>query len=350
MADQVQLRGGTSVQHAAFTGALREVTVDTDKKVAVVHDGATVGGIPMLRQDMGNLSLTGGQATTARGTLGAVSLAGDTMTGLLKLAAGANIASAATVNLSTATGNTVHVTGTTAITAWTMTSGQIMDVIFDGILTLTHHTTTCNIPGGLNITTAANDRARLYYDGTTVYVMNYLRASGAGVDRGMTLLHASTNSNVATIDIASVITSAFDEYIVEIYDVLPRTAAAALYLRLSTDNGASFVATGYINGRMLAVASAVTALNSTGDVAALISGAMNTAVGSAFRINVKVQNSATGVRAFVHWTGGYYSSSGDAAPTIGCCTIATDTFNALRFLMSSGNIDAKVRVYGLRNA
>ena len=55
MADQVQLRGGTTAEHAAFTGSVREVTVDTTKKVAVVHDGATPGGIPMLRQDLGNL-------------------------------------------------------------------------------------------------------------------------------------------------------------------------------------------------------------------------------------------------------------------------------------------------------
>ena len=55
MADQVQIRGGTTAEHAAFTGSVREVTVDTTKKVAVVHDGATPGGIPMLRQDLGNL-------------------------------------------------------------------------------------------------------------------------------------------------------------------------------------------------------------------------------------------------------------------------------------------------------
>ena len=55
MADQVQLRGGTTAQHAAFTGAVREATVDTTKKVIVVHDGATPGGIPMLREDLANL-------------------------------------------------------------------------------------------------------------------------------------------------------------------------------------------------------------------------------------------------------------------------------------------------------
>lgn len=55
MADQVQFRGGSTAQHAAFTGAVREITVDTDKKVVVVHDGATPGGFPMLRQDLDNL-------------------------------------------------------------------------------------------------------------------------------------------------------------------------------------------------------------------------------------------------------------------------------------------------------
>jgi hypothetical protein len=45
MAKKLQLRGGTTSQHSSFTGAVREVTVDTDKKVIVVHDGSTAGGI-----------------------------------------------------------------------------------------------------------------------------------------------------------------------------------------------------------------------------------------------------------------------------------------------------------------
>lgn len=51
MSKQVKLRRGTTAQHAAFTGALGEVTLDTDKNVTVVHDGATAGGIPSGRQD-----------------------------------------------------------------------------------------------------------------------------------------------------------------------------------------------------------------------------------------------------------------------------------------------------------
>ena len=47
MAKRLQHRGGTTSQHSSFTGAVREVTVDTDKNTLVVHDGATAGGHPL---------------------------------------------------------------------------------------------------------------------------------------------------------------------------------------------------------------------------------------------------------------------------------------------------------------
>jgi hypothetical protein len=51
MSKQVRFRRGTTAQHAVFTGAAGEVTVDTDKNCMVVHDGATAGGIPVARAD-----------------------------------------------------------------------------------------------------------------------------------------------------------------------------------------------------------------------------------------------------------------------------------------------------------
>ena len=47
MAIQTQFRRGNTYAHSLFTGASGEITVDLDKKVAVVHDGATVGGHPL---------------------------------------------------------------------------------------------------------------------------------------------------------------------------------------------------------------------------------------------------------------------------------------------------------------
>lgn len=49
MAIQIQLRQGTTTEHNTFTGALGEVTVDTDKKTVVVHDGTTVGGTVLAK-------------------------------------------------------------------------------------------------------------------------------------------------------------------------------------------------------------------------------------------------------------------------------------------------------------
>lgn len=101
-----------------------------------------------------------------------------TLLGAMNWVKGADIASATTINLTTATGNAVHVTGTTQIDAVTLGSGMWRMVIFDGALTLTHHATNNNLPGGANITTAANDRALYWADGTTVYCVAYNKASG----------------------------------------------------------------------------------------------------------------------------------------------------------------------------
>ena len=96
---------------------------------------------------------------------GKAALAGDTFTGLVNLAAGADIASAATVDLSTATGNSPRITGTTPTSAVTMTAGQNMVVVADGAWPLTYHATTNKLnTGGANYTCAAGDSVYYYKD------------------------------------------------------------------------------------------------------------------------------------------------------------------------------------------
>jgi hypothetical protein len=58
MTAQVQFRRGTTVQHATFTGALGEVTLDTDKDILIVHDGSTAGGISKLVSETATQTLT----------------------------------------------------------------------------------------------------------------------------------------------------------------------------------------------------------------------------------------------------------------------------------------------------
>jgi hypothetical protein len=45
-----QRRRGTTSQHSSFTGHNAELTVDTDKKTVVVHDGSTAGGVPLAKE------------------------------------------------------------------------------------------------------------------------------------------------------------------------------------------------------------------------------------------------------------------------------------------------------------
>lgn len=89
------------------------------------------------------------------------------MQGLLQLDYSSDIASAATVDLGTATGNSVTVThssGTTAISSFggttTVQRGTIVAVIpsiSGGTLTVTHHATNMILLGGANITLASGD-------------------------------------------------------------------------------------------------------------------------------------------------------------------------------------------------
>jgi hypothetical protein len=70
------------------------------------------------------------------------------------------LASGTTVDLATADGDYVSVTGTTTITGLgTVSAGMRFILVFAGALVLTHNATSLILPGGSNITTAAGDVA-----------------------------------------------------------------------------------------------------------------------------------------------------------------------------------------------
>jgi len=58
MSTQLQLRRGTTVDHATFTGAEGEVTYNTQTKRLHTHDGSTPSGDPVaLQSDLSDLAL-----------------------------------------------------------------------------------------------------------------------------------------------------------------------------------------------------------------------------------------------------------------------------------------------------
>lgn len=136
-------------------------------------------------------------AVAARGVLGAVSLAGDTFTGPINEARGTDVASAATINLTTATGNVVDVTGTTAITAITLSDGAERTVRFTGALVLTNGASLV-LPTGANITTAAGDYAVFRgYAAGIVRCTDYQRVDGTALTPPIAPAYAGTRQTVA---------------------------------------------------------------------------------------------------------------------------------------------------------
>lgn len=90
---------------------------------------------------------------------------------------GADIASAATLNLDTATGNFVRVTGSIGITAMTLTDGRQRTVYFTGSPLITASASLVLQNGAATLQTEAGAIAVLVADGTTVRLADYVPAS-----------------------------------------------------------------------------------------------------------------------------------------------------------------------------
>ena len=86
MPAQVQFRRGTTVQHNTFTGAVGEVTLDTNKQTLIVHDGSTAGGIAELVTRTATQTLTNKTLTSPTFT-GSLTTENLTITGTLSYAA-----------------------------------------------------------------------------------------------------------------------------------------------------------------------------------------------------------------------------------------------------------------------
>jgi hypothetical protein len=183
-----------------------DIATALTQSIAVDGQSVVTANIPMNSN-----KLTGLGAATASGDAlsygqSGISVAGLTLTGALNEAQGADIASAATTNLDTATGNLVDVTGTTTITAITLSQGRSRTVRFTGSLTLTNGASLV-LPGSQNIQTTPGDFAVFRgYASSVVRLVSYSRAlvpsftPPAGVIFGLTM---STAGSSATMTVAA---------------------------------------------------------------------------------------------------------------------------------------------------
>jgi len=131
---------------------------------------------------------------------------GGNLTSALNEAKGTNIPSAATTDIGAADGNLIHITGTTTITALgTAQAGSRREVVFDGVLTLTHNAISLILPTGANITTAAGDCAEFISEGSGNWrCTSYSRADGTSLGGGpgsVTSVNGNTGSVIVPVPI-----------------------------------------------------------------------------------------------------------------------------------------------------
>ena len=120
------------------------------------------------------------------------------------------LASGATVDLNTATGNYLHISGTATINSFgTCPAGARFIIVFDAAATLTYNATSLIIPGLANKTAAAGDCCMIVSEGSGNWrIVGYFVAAGAGSGTVTSItagtgLTGGTITSSGTIDLAN---------------------------------------------------------------------------------------------------------------------------------------------------
>lgn len=187
-----------------------------------------------------------------------------------------------------------------------------------------------------------------------------LQAQGAP---GTVLLYQATASGVANLDIVTrnvdshsgaIFQSDYDEYVIECVGILPATDGQTLDMRVSTDGGSSFVSSSsYAHARTLVNHSGTnSAAGSSSATAIIVAGGFENTLGDGGgHASIKVLNplSPDQRKSFMGQSVARASDGVHYGISFYGWYLANTAVNAIRLLMSSGNIaHMRTRVYGLR--
>jgi uncharacterized protein YlzI (FlbEa/FlbD family) len=180
--------------------------------------------------------------------------------------AGTSVASAVTTTIGTrGSGETVHITGTTGITSFGVsTTGTLRKVIFDGNVVLTYNATSLILPGAQNITTGSGDVMIIFCEnGALGYwrVLSYLPATLDVSEMGY--LNGVTSSIQTQINGKSPLVHT--HLSADITDATSSNTSSRLVLRDASGNFSAGTITASLSGNATTASSVTNGVYTTGD-------------------------------------------------------------------------------------
>ncbi len=176
-----------------------------------------------------------------------------------------------------------------------------------------------------------------------------LNATGGG--GGWTLIDTKTASSSATLDFTSDITSTYNTYVFVFENIVNATNAQRFTVRLSSDNGSTFVATGYYDSNFYMGHNT----GPTGDAnSSTTSGFLSLAQDSANAVGLSgdlwlyapLKNAD---RVYAGGKTSFSTASLIVRYDAGITLVSTAAWNAVRFLYEAGNIaSGKIYLFGVQ--
>lgn len=322
MSTQVKFRRGTTSEHASFTGADGEMTVDTDKKVPVIHDGATAGGFPVPgSSDVQKQSFT---------------YIGDVESG--------------------SSANAILLSATPSISAYTVgmkfgfvpdannTGSATVNIDSVGVVTLKKQS------GGALVDLEADDLiSGVYYEITRVGSFFQVNGGGLGSAAGGTLVPLTrvTASGDSSIEFTSNIDSTYDNYVINLTDVVPSSDSVNFRAKISTNGGTSYIGSAYHYEQDVRIpGEARTRYGNGGSFGAIFitgdSHSWGSSTGEGFGGHFVLKNpSNTALYKQIHFDIAGMNNQNEFQNCVGFGGHKTaGAYNAIEFTFSSGNVES----------
>ncbi len=178
-------------------------------------------------------------------------------------------------------------------------------------------------------------------------------STGGGGGGGLVLVEQHTASSSASLDFTTCISSTYDEYQIDLLNVLPATNNVDLQMRMSTDGGMTYDTSTIYDNNFLVWLSNTTAVSTTSGATANIvqqSASNSSAFGLSMKLTFASPASSSANKAVYGSGTGADASSGTRLIGWSVANFyeSLSSVNAFQFRVTSGNIaSGTIRCYGL---